>query len=109
MRGVGRKDLEQLYGPENASQVIELDLTTPHTLADPFVVEVTGGLSLTILDMGGGPWELRFDDAANDPYPSTVLRRGDLWEQSFQRLIFTNQEAPDGTPPAVFHVGRRVV
>lgn len=109
MRGVGRKDLEQLYGPENASQVITLDLTIAHTEAAPFVVEVPGGLSVAILDLGGAPWELRFDDSGNDPYPSSLLRRGEGFEQAFSRLIFTNVAAPDGTPPAVFHAGRRVV
>lgn len=109
MRGLGKKDLEQLYGPENASQVITLDLTIAHTDQDPLVVEVPGGLSVAILDMGGAPWELRFDDPGNDPYPSSLLRRGEGWEQAFFRLIFTNEAAPAGTPPAVFHAGRRVV
>ncbi len=95
-----------VMGPDNDSRVVSVDLTQEHTEADPFVIDVAG-LNVTILDVGSGEWSLRFNAITNDAYPSTIIQRGDRWEQEFQRLYVTNPATP-GASPLWLHIGRRV-
>ena len=96
----------RVMGPDNASNVVSVDLTVEHSEALPFLIDLQG-LNVTILDMGSGEWELRFDSISNDAYPSSILQRGDRWEQEFQRLYVTNPATP-GASSLWLHIGRRV-
>ena len=102
----GKADLEALLGGDNDYSIYQLDLTTAHT---DLVVDV-GGLNLTVLSMGGGPFTLRFervDGVVLGSIESTWLQRGDLIVLRFRRLHFDNP-ATAGAAPAVFYIGRRV-
>ena len=110
-RDLGRRDVAEMLAqgtsnlqPENDYKYLTIDLTTARTDA---VFEISGS-SLTVKDLGGADWSIKFIDTNHDAIPSTDLVKGDMFMLEFNRFYITNAAAPAGTAPVKLYIGRRV-